>query len=177
MSSLQRAQDGSLGQGSNNLHRTVSCIFKLVNTTKKFEIEIDPCKSRNNMYSSILEKVNQDLFDEPVQDIANFEIVVAGRYLAERAVGFPSDNVSIKNTVNFIGYGTSYSFYIRKKERNPELASNIVSCPVCYTSIGSVCPYTCDHTLCSLCSLNWSISCERRNISSSCPLCRARSSL
>ena len=153
-----------------NMNRTVKCYFKRAYTTKTFCANIDPCKSREALYNKIFSLVNSNMFDNPLHNINDFEVIVAGQdgYInAEEANSFPPNNICIKNTVDFIGYDNIYAFYIKAK--NIE-----IECPICYgiTPIRSR-RFACRHCFCNDCTNGWLNSCNLRHIITTCPMCRS----
>ena len=151
----------------NNINRTVKCNFKKAYTTKRFSTNINPCESRESLYTNILDLVKTHMCeDKPIESINDFKVIVAGLNNAEEAISFPANNICIKNTVDFIDYNTTYAFYI--KETNIEN-----ECSICYHNEARTRRFDCDHSFCNSCTNGWLHSCNTRLIVATCPMCRA----
>jgi hypothetical protein len=131
--------------------------FKKVYTGIVRQYNLNIQKPLQNIYLELDNRIKSDF------NCTNFELVIAGTNLMERADPIPRN---CNRTINNLMKHDSIAFYIRVIEN-----SISQECPVCLNTIECRRHYLCNHSLCNGCHTRWSTTNQRNALL--CPICRS----
>jgi hypothetical protein len=144
--------------------------FKVVFTDNTRSYQVDPNWSLDDFWNITKSRIIRDF------NIDQYELVEAGQNvnngLAEQGIAFDK-NEPVRLCEKY-GRNVNVSFYIRPLNifhtfQQEEIVEELPECAVCYNNIQLICPYICNHIICSNCYA----SCLNNSFLI-CPMCRGQ---